>query len=287
MKLVTYELEGKPSFGAVVGDGIVDVGARNEAGCGSGLEVLQTESLSKVDKMTSGAETDAALADIKYLLPIPRPPKLLCIGVNYANRNEEYRDGSDLPQFPSMFFRTPGSFAGHGEDIIRPPESGQLDYEGEIVLIIGKGGRRIPRENALDHIAGMTLMNEGTLRDWIRHAKFNVTQGKNFEKSGAIGPGMVTPDETGGFDGLHLTTRVNGEVRQDDTTDSIIFDFPYLINYISTFAELEPGDVISTGTPTGAGARFDPPKWLVPGDTVEIEVPGIGVLSNGVADEKV
>ena len=287
MKLVTYELEGKQSFGAVIGDGIVDVGARNEAGCGSVLEVLQTGSLSKVEKMTSGAGTDADLADIGYLLPIPRPPKLLCIGVNYANRNEEYRDGSDLPRFPSMFFRTPGSFVGHGEDIIRPPESGQLDYEGEIVLIIGKGGRRIPKENALDHIAGMTLMNEGTLRDWIRHAKFNVTQGKNFEKSGAIGPWMVTPDETGGFDGLHLTTRVNGEVRQDDTTDSIIFDFPYLINYISTFAELEPGDVISTGTPTGAGARFDPPKWLVPGDIVEIEVPGIGVLSNGVADEKV
>jgi 2-keto-4-pentenoate hydratase/2-oxohepta-3-ene-1,7-dioic acid hydratase in catechol pathway len=187
--------------------------------------------------------------------------------------------------YPSMFFRSIHSMVGSGAPLVRPPESEQLDYEGEIVLVIGRQGRRIGRERALDHVAGYTLANEGTIRDWLRHGKFNVTQGKNFDKTGSVGPWMVTSDAIDADKPLRLTTRVNGEVRQDDTTESIIFDFRYLINYISTFMTLDPGDLILTGTPTGAGARFDPPRWLKPGDVLEIEVPEIGVLRNPVVDE--
>jgi len=153
------------------------------------------------------------------------------------------------------------------------------------VLVIGKTGHRIAQKDALDHIAGLTLMNEGTLRDWVRHAKFNVTQGKNLVHSGSIGPWLVTADEFQRYDNLVLTTRVNGEQRQHDSTAKLMFPFAYLISYLSTFFILKPGDLISTGTPLGAGARFDPPKYLVPGDVVEVEVPGIGLLRNGVVDD--
>jgi 5-carboxymethyl-2-hydroxymuconate isomerase len=168
--------------------------------------------------------------------------------------------------------------------LLRPRESDQLDYEGELVIVIGKGGRRIAKQDAAGHIAGLTLMNEGTIRDWVRHAKFNVTQGKNFDGSGAIGPWIVTADEIGAFDSLELQTRVNGEVRQDDGTANLIFPFDDLIAYVSSFMTLEPGDIISTGTPPGAGARLDPPKYLKPGDVVEVSCPTIGTLRNGVVD---
>jgi 5-carboxymethyl-2-hydroxymuconate isomerase len=232
-----------------------------------------------------GFDTDYSIDEIEFDLPVPNPEKIVCIGVNYANRNAEYKDNSDLPSYPSVFLRYPDSFTGHGQNLVRPPESDKLDYEGEIVLVIGKGGRRIPQETALEHIAGLSIMNEGTLRDWVRHAKFNVTQGKNFYHSGAIGPWMVTADEISDLEEMSLQTRVNGEVRQDDTTTNLIFPFRYLINYLSTFMPLKPGDVIATGTPIGAGARFDPPKFLKPGDVIEVEVPEVGLLRNGVEDE--
>ena len=166
-----------------------------------------------------------------------------------------------------------------------PPESDQLDYEGEIVIIVGKEGRRIAAEKAHEYVAGLTIMNEGSLRDFLRHAKFNVTQGKNFEHSGALGPWLVTPDELDPMGELQVITRVNGEERQNDKTSNLMFPFSYLISYLSTFYRLKPGDVIATGTPLGAGARFDPPKYLKDGDVVEVEVPGIGVLRNPVKSE--
>lgn len=229
------------------------------------------------------------IQDVTLLPPIIRPEKIACIGVNYANRNAEYKDGSADPDFPSVFIRTPDSLTGHDRPLIRPPESPQLDYEGEIVVVIGKSGRRIPREKAYEHIAGLTIMNEGTLRDWVRHAKFNVTQGKNFEHSGACGPWLVTADQfsAADYEDMRVITRVNGEERQNDTTASMMFPIAYIIHYLSTFMMLKPGDVIATGTPNGAGARFDPPRYLVPGDVVEVEVQGIGLLRNGVADEVV
>jgi 5-carboxymethyl-2-hydroxymuconate isomerase len=207
------------------------------------------------------------------------------VGVNYAERNEEYRDGAQAPKYPSLFIRTPDSLVGHGTPLRRPPESEQLDYEGEIVIVIGRPGRRIPAAQARAHVAGLTIMNEGTVRDWLRHGKFNVTQGKNFVASGSAGPWLVTEDECPDFGALTLTTRVNGELRQHDSTARLMFPFAELIRYISTFVTLKPGDLLATGTPTGAGARFDPPKWLVPGDVVEVTVEGIGTLSNAVVDE--
>jgi 2-keto-4-pentenoate hydratase/2-oxohepta-3-ene-1,7-dioic acid hydratase in catechol pathway len=184
-----------------------------------------------------------------------------------------------------MFLRTERSFVGHGAPLVRPRASSQLDYEGELVLVIGKAGRHIAEKDALDHVAALTLCNEGTLRDWVRHAKFNVTQGKNFESSGSLGPWLVPYVDEAQIADIRLTTRVNGELRQDDRTSRLIFGFRYLIAYLSTFTTLVPGDIIVTGTPTGAGARLDPPRYLKPGDVIEVEVEGVGLLRNGVVDE--
>lgn len=221
-----------------------------------------------------------------YDPPIPDPEKIICVGVNFPDRNAEYRDGQEAPPNMSLFIRFPRSFTGHGEPLIRPPESPQLDYEGEIAVVIGKGGRRIPEAEALSHIAALTLCNEGTIRDWVRHAKFNVTQGKNWDRSGAMGPGLVPFTDPAQITDIRLTTRVNGEVRQQDRTSRMLFPIARQIAYISTFTTLTPGDIIVTGTPTGAGARFDPPVWLKPGDVIEVEAEGIGILRNGVADER-
>jgi 2-keto-4-pentenoate hydratase/2-oxohepta-3-ene-1,7-dioic acid hydratase in catechol pathway len=282
LKLATFTAGGRTSYGAVMGDGIVDLSGRLPHA--SVLDVLRAGALGAAEK-AAAAKPDIALADVTLLPPVIAPEKILCIGVNYANRNEEYKDGSDLPKYPSMFFRTPGSFVGHGQALIRPKESTQFDYEGEIALVIGREGRRIAKERAMDHVAGYTLCNEGTIRDWTRHSKFNVTQGKNFDSTGSLGPYFVTADEIDPAKPLHLTTKVNGEPRQDDTTANLIFNFSDLLSYVSIFTTLKPGDIIVTGTPVGAGARFDPPRWLKPGDTVEVAVPEIGTLRNRVVDE--
>ncbi len=169
---------------------------------------------------------------------------------------------------------------------MRPRESSELDYEGEIVLVIGKAGRRIPEADAEAHIAGLTCMNEGTIRDWTRHGKFNVTQGKNFDRTGSVGPWMTTADAFESFAGLRVTTRVNGELRQDDTTANLMFSFGHIIAYVSTFTTLAPGDLIATGTPVGTGARRDPPVFLRPGDVVDVEVAGVGKLANQIIAEE-
>ena len=282
MRFGSFSIDGEPSWGAVTAEGVIDLGARFG---GDLQQSLARDGLASMAEKAAALAADHPVAGVTWLPPVARPEKIACIGVNYANRNAEYRDGSDDPEWPSLFMRTIDSFTGHEQPLWRPPESHQLDYEGEVVLIIGRGGHRITEERALEHIAGLTLMNEGTLRDWVRHAKFNVTQGKNFERSGSVGPWLVTADEFDRYDDLVIPTRVNGEQRQHDNTANLMFSFAYLISYLSTFFILKPGDMISTGTPLGAGARFDPPRYLVPGDTVEIEVPGIGLLRNGVIDD--
>jgi len=283
LKLASFTAHGRTSYGAVIGDGIVDLAMRLSHK--TLLDLLRAHALGEA-KVAMGEKPDVALKDATLLRPVVFPEKILCIGVNYANRNAEYKDGSAEAKYPSMFFRTPGSFVGSGEPLVRPSVTQQFDYEGEIALVIGKEGRRIAKERAHEHIAGYTLCNEGTAREWTRHAKFNVTQGKNFDASGSLGPWMVTADEIDPAKPLHLTTKVNGELRQDDTTANLLFTFADLLAYITIFTTLKPGDIIVTGTPTGAGARFDPPKWLVPGDVVEISVPEIGTLSNRVVDEQ-
>lgn len=284
MKILSYSHDGRERFGAVVGDGIVSLDDRLD-GVVDVSDLLAQGRLDDARSITATAEPDVSVADVRFLPTIPRPGKIFCIGVNYGGRNAEYRDGQDEPTKPSVFVRFPSSLVAHDDDLVRPPESPELDYEGEIVAVIGTGGRRIPRHEARRHIAGLTLGNEGTIRDWVRHAKFNVTQGKNWDRSGSIGPWMVTLDEIGEFDDLHLTTRVNGELRQDDTPATMAYPIEFQIEYLSTFCTLQPGDIIFTGTPTGAGARFDPPRYLTPGDVVEVNVREIGTLRNGVRDE--
>lgn len=290
MKLVSYAHGGREGWGVVTGaadDAVIAAGARLPAFADlDALLAAGPAALDAVRDVAARAAPDLALADLVVRKPLARPGKIVCVGVNYAERNEEYKDGSDRPRFPSLFLRVPASLVAHGEPILRPPESPQLDYEGEIAVVIGTAGRRIPRERAAAHLAALTVVNEGTVRDWVRHGKFNVTQGKNFEASGSIGPWLATIDGFPRLDDLRVTTRVNGEIRQDDTTARMMFPIAMLIEYVSTFVTLEPGDVISTGTPTGAGARFEPPRWLVPGDVVEVEVPGVGTLRNRVEDER-
>jgi len=286
MRLISYSVNGADSWGAIKGDGIVDLGARLKGRYASLREAIAADVLSVLRDETERASPDIHLDRIRYRIPVPDADKFLCIGVNYANRNEEYKDGSATTPYPSMFFRTRDSLVGHNEPILRPPESEQLDYEGEIALVIGKAGRRIPKDRATQHIFGLSCFNEGTIRDWTRHGKFNVTQGKNFDATGAMGPWLVTADEIADYSNLTLSTFVNGERRQHDTTANLMYGFADLIAYVSTFTTLRPGDVISTGTPTGAGVRFNPPIWLKPGDVVAVEAAGIGRLSNPVADEK-
>ena len=223
--------------------------------------------------------------DASYEMVLPNAQRILCVGVNFPDRNAEYKDGSDQPKFMSLFPRFASGFTGHGRPLIRPPESATLDYEGEVAVVIGKGGRRIAEEDACAHIAALTICNEGTIREWVRHAKFNVTQGKNWDRSGAMGPWLVPFSDPKQLDEARIETRVNGEVRQSDRVARMMFPIRTQIAYISTFMALQPGDIIVTGTPTGAGARFDPPKFLKPGDVVEVEVSGIGTLRNTVEDE--
>jgi 2-keto-4-pentenoate hydratase/2-oxohepta-3-ene-1,7-dioic acid hydratase in catechol pathway len=284
MRLLSFRIGDYATFGAVKELGVVDIG--RSFGGRTLKQVLRAGELARALEIAAGREPDCMLDQIRYLPTVTDPEKIICIGINYRDRNEEYKDGAEAPRHPSVFMRTPNSLVGHEESILRPPESEQLDYEGEIVLVIGKEGRRIAESDAWTHVAGLTLMNEGSVRDWLRHSKFNVTPGKNFERSGSVGPWMVTADEFTDGEELHLTTRVNGEVRQDDTTASMIFSFRKLIAYLSSFMRLLPGDLIATGTPTGAGARFDPPKYLRAGDVVEVHVPSIGTLRNRVVDDQ-
>lgn len=284
MKLASYKVRGRESFGAVVGEGIVDLRLRFGPHYETALDLLRDGALDKARTTIEGVRPDYPFREVEWLPPLLAPEKILCIGINYANRNADYGD-QEIPQYPSMFYRAPSSLVGHQQAIVRPRESEQLDYEGEIALVIGRAGRRIAREQALEHIAGITLCNEGTIRDWIRHGKFNVTQGKNWDATGSIGPWLVTSDEVDLAKPLHLTVKVNGEVSQDDNTGNMIKSFAELIAYISTFMTLKPGDVIVSGTPVKL-KRSETPVWLKPGDTIEVECPEIGVLRNTVMAEE-
>ena len=284
MKFLTFNANEQTSFGAVVNGGVVDLGRRHEE-LPDLRQAIREERFATLAAEAEASDADYALDDIIFLPPVPNPEKIMCVGVNYANRNAEYKDGSDLPKYPSLFMRSRESLTGHLQPILDPPESDQLDYEGEIVMIIGKECRRVSQADAHTVVAGLTIMNEGSLRDYIRHGKFNVTPGKNFESSGSVGPWMVTADELDPMGEHRVTTHVNGEERQNDTTESLMFPFRRIIEYLTSFCRLKPGDVIATGTPNGAGARFDPPKYLTNGDIVEVTVSGIGTLKNTVQTE--
>jgi len=284
MNLVTFTANGAQLWGVTAPGGVLAL-----SGEFSHLptlrNVIAAEATLQVLAAANGRAASHAEGSYRLDIPVPDPEKIICVGVNFPDRNAEYKDGQDAPPNMSLFPRFARSFVGHGTPLTRPPESLQLDYEGEIAVVIGKGGRRIPEADALCHIAALTLCNEGTIRDWVRHAKFNVTQGKNWDGSGAIGPWLVLFTDPAQIVDVTLETRVNGDLRQSDRTGRMLFSVAQQIAYISTFTTLAPGDIIVTGTPTGAGARFDPPIWLKPKDVVEVTAEGIGTLSNGVADE--
>lgn len=282
-----------PRFATFTHDGVQTYGAVTEAGMialaphfpqwPTLLDAVRANGLSQLaDAAAAQPVTHRAF---RYDMVLPNAPRILCVGVNFPDRNAEYKDGSAAPEYMSLFPRFASGFTGHDQPLIRPPENHTLDYEGEVAIVIGKTGRRIPARDAYDHIAAITLCNEGTIRDWVRHAKFNVTQGKNWDRSGAMGPWLVPFTDPAQLDEARIETRVNGELRQDDTLNRMVFPIRREIEYISTFMTLHPGDIIVTGTPTGAGARFDPPRYLAPGDVVEVTVNGIGTLRNGVEDE--
>jgi len=281
MRLASYNLRGRPSFGCVVGDGVVDLRPRLSR-CASLLDVFRAEALDQARAAAEGVRPDARLAEVELLPPFTAPEKILCVGINYANRGRDY-NLPETPKFPSLFYRAPDSLVGHEQMTVRPKISEQLDYEGEIAMVIGRPCKHVPKAHALKAIAGLTLCNDGTIRDWIYHGPLNVTQGKNFDRSGSIGPWIETDIDL--TEPLRLIVRKNGEVTQDDSTASMIYSFADLIAYITSFMTLKPGDIVVTGTPIKKAAKTGIPVWLKPGDTIEVECPDIGVLRNSVADE--
>jgi len=280
MRLVSFERKGQASFGIVVGDGVVDAAARLGGKASSLRQALAAAALPELTRL-AGAAPDFGLSEISFAPVIPdAAAKLLCVGVNYMPHIKEM--GRERPERPVLFVRFGGSIVGHEQPLLKPRESEQLDYEGELAVVIGKRARRVSRERALDYVAGYSCFNDGSVRDYQRHSG-QFTPGKNFHASGAFGPWLVTADEVPDPRKLTLTTRLNGTVMQHESVGELCFDVPQLIEYCSTFAQLEPGDVIVTGTPGGVGAGRKPPVWMKPGDTVEVEIGGIGTLRNPVA----
>jgi 2-keto-4-pentenoate hydratase/2-oxohepta-3-ene-1,7-dioic acid hydratase in catechol pathway len=284
LRLASFRHRKRDRYGVVTEAGIVDLTKRIGSKYPALIDLIRGRTLADAREAAT-SPVDYRISDVEMLPPVPRPEKIVCVGINYPERTAEYKDNREKPKYPNLFVRFPDSLVGHEQPLVRPKVSEKFDYEGEIVLVIGSEGRHVPTESALGMIGGLTLGNEGSVRDWLRHGTLNVTQGKNFDNSGSLGPWIVPADELDPGKPLHLMTRVNGELRQDDTTDRLTWGFAWLINYISTFTTLRPGDLIWTGTPTGAGGHQTPPNWLKPGDVVEVEVPEIGVLRNAVVDE--
>jgi 2-keto-4-pentenoate hydratase/2-oxohepta-3-ene-1,7-dioic acid hydratase in catechol pathway len=281
MKLATFKMGGAPTWGVVDAETIKDVGALLGSRYPTVKSVIVADAFAEVATAATKARS-YPLADITWLPVIPDPDKILCIGLNYETHRKE--TGRSEVENPTVFTRFANSQTGHLSPIIRPRVSHDLDFEGELAVIIGKPGRYIGRSDAWGHVAGYACYNDGSVRDFQRHTH-QFTPGKNFPDTGAFGPWMMTADEFAFRGSQRLQTRVNGQVVQEATFDQMIFDVPRMIEYCSTFTRLEPGDVIATGTPGGVGAKRTPPLWLKPGDTVEVEIDGLGILRNGVADE--
>jgi 2-keto-4-pentenoate hydratase/2-oxohepta-3-ene-1,7-dioic acid hydratase in catechol pathway len=278
MRLASFERKGRPGFGIVAGDGVIDAGARLSGKASTLREALATSSR-ELERLASGTP-DFGVDEIAFQPVVPDAAKLLCVGINYLPHIQEM--GRERPERPVLFVRFGDSVVGHGQPLLKPRESEQFDYEGELAVVIGKRARRVSRDRALDYVAGYSCFNDGSVRDYQRHSQ-QFTPGKNFHASGSFGPWLVTKDEIADPSKLTLTTRLNGAVMQHESVGQLCFDVPALIEYCSTWAQLEPGDVIVTGTPGGVGAGRKPPVWMKPGDTVEVEISGIGTLRNSVA----
>jgi 2-keto-4-pentenoate hydratase/2-oxohepta-3-ene-1,7-dioic acid hydratase in catechol pathway len=274
MRLASFRAPDGDSFGIVDGEGIVDIGRRH------GIPSLRAALAGGTLPAPGGAPADYRLSDVVLLPPVPDAGKIICVGLNYRSHAAEA--GRALPAQPSLFLRANSTIVGHGSALVRPRVSDNFDFEGELALVIGTAARHVPAERALGCIAGYTCFNDGSLRDFQRHS---VTAGKNFQSSGACGPWMVTAADLPDPANLSLTTRLNGQQVQHATTASMIYPVPVIIAYVSQFITLEPGDIIATGTPEGVGLARTPPLWMKPGDRVEVEIDGIGILANAIEAE--
>jgi 2-keto-4-pentenoate hydratase/2-oxohepta-3-ene-1,7-dioic acid hydratase in catechol pathway len=279
MRLLSFVAGGKAAFGAVSGDGVVTL--NDKIGQPDLRAALAAGAMDVMRQAAQTAKPDHKLGDIKFLPLIPKPNKILCAGVNYRAHAAEV--GRELPKQPSMFIRFADTLVGHGGEMIRPKVSDNFDFEGELALVIGKAGRHIKAEHALDHVAGYTCFVDGSVRDY---QKFSVTSGKNFPGTGPLGPWLVTTDEIADPSRLTLTTRLNGQQVQHAATDQLIYAIPQIIAFCSDFTALSPGDIIATGTPEGVGHGRKPPLWMKAGDALEVEITGIGMLRVRIVDEQ-
>jgi 2-keto-4-pentenoate hydratase/2-oxohepta-3-ene-1,7-dioic acid hydratase in catechol pathway len=281
MKLASYIANGKPVFGAVVGDGVVTMNERLGGRFGTLRDAIAGGAIDDMRRAAHGVAPDQPLAGLRYLPAIPNPEKIMCVGINYKSHAAEH--GTEAPKMPNIFTRFVNTLVAHEGDMIRPKVSTNFDFEGELALVIGKPGRHIKPEDALSHIAGYTCFCDATVRDFT---KYSLVASKNFAGSGPLGPWIVTADEIPDPTKLTLTTRLNGQEMQRSGTDMLIHSIPAIISFCSLFTPLTPGDIIATGTPDGIGAKRTPPVWMKAGDVLEVEVSGIGTLRNKIADEK-
>lgn len=279
MRLVSFITpSGQASYGTVSGTDVLDAGAVLGADYADLRQVIAAGAVARLE----GVGAALPLASVSLLPPVPNPEKILCVGLNYLSHIAE--TGRDRPRHPSIFTRYPSSLVGHGTPLVRPKASHDFDYEGELALVIGTGGRHIPVEAAFDHVLGYTCMNEGSIRDYQIHTT-QFWPGKSFESSGSIGPWIVTAENLGDITAQTLITRIDGVVVQQARLDDLAISIPEMIAYISTVITLQPGDVIATGTPGGVGKFRKPQLYMAPGMQAEVEITGIGTLSNGVVDE--
>ena len=279
MKLLSFTINQRDTFGILEGDQIIDIGARMPTT--SLLHLIQEGLIQQVQDQVGSKEADYALTDIKFLKPLRDEGRFICVGRNYKGHLAEAN--MKLPDFPSMFIRLGSSVVAHQSSLVLPKVSQQFDFEGELALVIGKAGRHISRQDAFKHIIGYSIFMDGSIRDF--QFGHSLTAGKNFQSTGSFGPYLVTADEVGNPSQLDLRTRLNGEEVQHTITDDLIFDIPYLIEYISSYTTLMPGDIIATGTPEGVGFARTPPLWMKAGDILEVEISTIGKLQNTVIAE--
>jgi len=281
MRLASFQNAGVDTWGIVEGEQVVDVGSVLRARFPD-LKSLIRAAAYEIAVDARGSASRLPLATLKWLPVIPNPDKILCVGLNYEMHRKE--TGRAEVSHPTIFARFANSQTAHLRDILRPRVSSKLDFEGELALVVGKAGRYIPRDEALNYVAGYACYNDGSVRDWQSHTH-QFTPGKNFPQTGAFGPWMVTPDEMGKLEGHRIRTRLNEQIVQDASLGEMIFDIPTILEYCSSFTRLECGDVIATGTPGGVGVKRTPPLWMKPGDVVEVEIEGLGTLRNGIAQE--
>ncbi len=281
MKFASFKIENRVTWGVIQGTSAVDLGAVLNGRFADLKTLIASNGFSEAQAEIASAPS-YPLQNIAWLPVVPNPDKIFCVGINYEMHRKE--TGRSEVEHPTIFVRFANSQTGHLTDIIRPRVSTKLDFEGELALVISKPGRYIPKDQALDYIAGFACYNDGSIRDWQSHSH-QFTPGKNFPNTGSFGPWLVTPDELPNMDERTLTTRLNGQNVQQAKFAQMIFDIPTIVEYCSSFTNLAAGDVIVTGTPGGVGAKRVPPLWMKSGDIVEVEIDGIGILRNSIADE--